>query len=86
MNKNECPTHEPPSCYAKYEPTVILENIFGKVMSDLSVITPDGRKFSRERMEEVAKKYRGVNRMHKQFLLLMWIDVKNGKRSNWECE
>jgi hypothetical protein len=68
----------------KEEGRPLLENIFGKVMSDLSVITPDGRKFSRERMEEVAKKYRGVNRIHKQFLLLMWTDVKNGKRSNWE--
>lgn len=70
----------------KEEGRPLLENIFGTVMSDLSVITPDGRKFSRERMEEVAKKYRGVNRIHKQFLLLMWTDVKNGKRSNWECE
>ncbi len=70
----------------KEEGRPLLENIFGTVMSDLSVITPDGRKFSRERMEEVAKKYRGVNRMQKHFLLLMWTDVKNGKRSNWECE
>ena len=84
MNKNECPTHEPPRCYAKYEPIAILENSFGKVMSDLSVRTPDDRKFSRKKMEEVAKKYRGANRIHKPFLLLMWTDVKNGKRSNWE--
>ena len=70
----------------KEEARPLLENIFGTVMDDLSVITPDGRKFSRERMEEVAKKCRGVNRIHKQFLLLMWIDVKNGNRSNWECE
>ena len=70
----------------KEEARQLLENSFGKVMDDLSVRTPDGMAWSREDMGEIAAEYYGVNRIHKPFLLLMWTDVKNGKRSNWECE
>ena len=61
-----------------------LTNEFGTINADLSAVNREGRTLSRETMAAIAEDYRGANRIHKPFLLLMWIDVKNGNRKNWE--
>ena len=63
-----------------------LTNEYGTIHSNLSVTLPDGRIISRERMQEHADNSRGANRIHKPFILLMWIDCKNGYRSNWTTD
>lgn len=61
-----------------------LETADGTIHSDLSVTTAVGKQISPDKMQEIATAYKGMNRIHKPFLLLAWIDYKNGKRSNWE--
>ena len=61
-----------------------LETRYGTIHPDLSVTTSKGETITRERMAEIASEFRNVNRIHKPFVLLVWIDCKNGKRSNWE--
>ena len=64
----------------------MLRTEYGTIHPDLSVTTPQGATITRERMAEIAREFRNVNRIHKPFLLLVWTDYKNGKRSNWESE
>lgn len=42
------------------------------------------KEFTAESMREIAKVYKGANRIHKPMALLFWIDCKNGKYSNWK--
>ncbi len=46
-------------------------------------LTIKDRTYSAQEMQEIADRYTGVNRIHKPFPLLFWIDCKNGKSSNW---
>lgn len=41
------------------------------------------RKFTKQQMQEYAKEYKGLNRIHKPMLLLFWTDVMNGNKNNW---
>ena len=60
-----------------------LKTNYGTIHPDLSVTTPTGKTITRERMAEIASEFRNVNRIHNPFVLLVWIECKNGKRSNW---
>ena len=44
----------------------------------------DGNKIPYADMLEIAKEYKGANRIYKPFALLFWTDVKNGQYSNWK--
>jgi len=60
-------------------------SIFGssfKVDTELNLHTPKGI-FTKEQMQAFADEAKGLNRLHKPMALLFWIDVKNGKVSNW---
>ena len=63
--------------------TIILGQKF-TVNSDLS-LTCHGidKTFSKKDMQIMSDECKGMNRIHKPMALLFWIDVKNGKKSNW---
>lgn len=54
-----------------------LSLTFDRVNGDQSI-------FSKEEMLEIADAYKGMNRIHKPFVLLFWTDVKNGVFHNWD--
>lgn len=66
---------------------VIAETTFGQIsmaiFSDMS-ISINGDKFDSEFMSKANDETKGMNRIYKPIPLLFWIDVKNGKLSNWK--
>lgn len=47
----------------------------------------DNKKISFERLDEIVKEMKNVNRMHKPVALLIYTDYKNGKLNNYkDCE
>ncbi len=42
------------------------------------------KEFTKQSMQNIAKEYKGANRIHKPMALLFWIDCKNGNYSNWK--
>ena len=49
----------------------------GIILSDGTFIAPNGKVFDKKQMDDIVKKYRHVNRIHKSFSLLFYIDNKN---------
>lgn len=66
--------------------TTAIQGQFFKIDEGLNLHTPDGNIVSRERMQEISNECRAMNRLYKPMALLFWIDVKNGKASNWRLQ
>ena len=65
--------------------------IFGDVITlnteEKTLQVNDNKKISFERLNEIVKECKNVNRMHKPIALLLYTDYKNGKLNNYkECE
>ena len=58
--------------------------IFGDELEyDNGDMIVNGKRFEKSYMELQAKRYTGVNRIHKPVPILFWQDCKNGKQSNY---
>lgn len=65
--------------------------IFGDVITldtdNKTLQVNDNKKISFERLNEIVKETKNVNRIHKPVALLLYTDYKNGKLNNYkDCE
>ena len=55
---------------------IVASSAHGIILSDGTFLAPNGRVFSKKEMDDIIKKYRFVNRIHKSLSLLFYTDNK----------
>lgn len=53
---------------------IVAQSAYGVILEDGTFIAPNGNLFEKKEMDDIVKKYRHVNRIHKSYSLLFYID------------
>jgi len=73
----------------------VINNLAGKrveyqngdlIIGDAGTSVLKHQRISKDEMKELAKGYKGANRIHKPMSLLFWSDCKNKKTQNWTLD
>lgn len=68
--------HHHPAIDLCQDNPIVASSAYGIILSDGTFLAPNGKVFDKKEMDDIVKKYRHVNRIHKSYSLLFYIDNK----------